>query len=90
MELMRLTMMDGDIVFVNKDKVMYVGQHLEYRGIAEEPQMLTRVALENDIDFYTAEDIHSVVGRFNKNEIEEAVDRLLAHDSNGMVVRVRQ
>ena len=89
MELTKITTLSGETVYVNKDKVVFLCQHEQTLDVGEEPTMLTMVSLEDDIDFYTAEDIHSVVGRLNKNEIEEAVDRLLAHDSNGMVVRVR-
>ena len=90
MELTKITTLSGDTVFINKDKVMYLQQSEQVLGYGEEPAIITLVNLDDDVVFYTNEDIHSVVARLNKSEIEEAVDRLLAHDSNGMVVRVRQ
>ena len=89
MELTKITTLSGETVFINKDKVAYLQQSEQVLGYGEEPAIITLVNLDDDVVFYTNEDIHSVVARLNKSEIEEAVDRLLAHDSNGMVVRVR-
>ena len=89
MELTKITTLSGETAYVNKDKVIFLQQDEQALDFGEEPTVRTRIVLEDDFQFYTAEDIHSVAGRLNKSEIEEAVDRLLAHDSNGMVVRVR-
>ena len=90
MELTKITTLSGETVFINKDKVAYLQQSEQVLGYGEEPAIITLVNLDDDVVFYTNEDIHSVVARLNKSEIEEAVDRLLAHDSNGMAERVRQ
>ena len=98
-EFTKLTTIAGETVHVNKDHILTVTaewhQRYEYSpwlgaDVGEEPRNIVIVKLVDGTEIGTTEDLNSLMYRLNKNEMEAAVDRLLAHDSNGMVVRVRK
>lgn len=98
-EFTKITTIVGETVHVNKDHILTVTEAWHPNrddvpwmepDIGEEPRPMVIVKLVDGTEIGTTEDLNSLMYRLNKNEMEAAVDRLLAHDSNGMVVRVRK
>ena len=86
MELTHITTLAGETVWIDKDKIMTITTEQKTLDIAEEPRFVTVVWLDDSREFYTEEDAENLVWRLNLNEIEAAVDKLLAHDAEGRVV----
>lgn len=85
-EFTKMTTLAGELVYVNKDHIVTVVEEWRPMDIGEEPHNVTLVKLTDGTEFPVNEEINSLMYRLNKNEMEAAVDRLLAHDADGKVV----
>lgn len=89
MELTHITTLSGESIWVNKDKIVTIETEQLTLDIAEGPRSVTVITLEDDRRIYTDEGEYDLAWRLNQSEIEEAVDKLLAHDAEGKVVTPR-